>query len=155
MIDTLLLVPLKTIKNLSMQSKAATYLLNFLLHDFLWLIFSWKSFPILLISSNQNFVWSAKFVLSISFIFEIAENYSVIFPKVMRRKQIRKISQLFTCKHKINESNAEVAAHYWIVCLYPKNVSFNVFMSNRFFHFFRNMFNTKTIKINNFTFVRK
>ena len=35
MLDTPPLVALKTIKNLSMQSKAATYLLNFLLHDFL------------------------------------------------------------------------------------------------------------------------
>ena len=33
--DTLPVVPLKTIKTLSMQSKAVTYLLNFLLHDFL------------------------------------------------------------------------------------------------------------------------
>ena len=35
MIQTSLLVALKTIKILSMQSKAVTYLLNFLLHDFL------------------------------------------------------------------------------------------------------------------------
>ena len=34
MIQTPLLVALKTIKILSMQSKAVTYLLNFLLHDF-------------------------------------------------------------------------------------------------------------------------
>ena len=35
MIDTLPLVSLKAIKTLSMQSKAVTYLLNFLLHNFL------------------------------------------------------------------------------------------------------------------------
>ena len=38
MIQTLLLVPLKTIKIMSIQSKAVTYLLNFLLHYFLRLI---------------------------------------------------------------------------------------------------------------------
>ena len=35
MIQTQLLVALKTTKVLSMKSKAVTYLLNFLLHDFL------------------------------------------------------------------------------------------------------------------------
>ena len=35
MIQTQLLVAFKASKNLSMQSKAVTYLLNFLLHDFL------------------------------------------------------------------------------------------------------------------------
>ena len=35
MIDTLPLVSLKAIKTLSMQSKVVTYLLNFLLHNFL------------------------------------------------------------------------------------------------------------------------
>ena len=39
MIDTPLLVALKTIKAWSIQSKTARYSLNFLLHDFLWLIF--------------------------------------------------------------------------------------------------------------------
>ena len=40
MTDTQPLVAFKTIKILSVYSKAATYLLNFLLHDFLWLISS-------------------------------------------------------------------------------------------------------------------
>ena len=62
----------------------------------------------------------------------------------MRRKQISLISQFFTCEHKINESNA-LLTHYWIACLYSKNVSFYVFISNKFFNFFRNMFNTKII----------
>ena len=39
MIQAPLLVALRTIKILSMKSKALTYLLNFLLHDFLWLIY--------------------------------------------------------------------------------------------------------------------
>ena len=38
MIQTLSLAALKTIKSLFMSSKAARYLLNFLLHDILWLI---------------------------------------------------------------------------------------------------------------------
>ena len=37
-IDTPPVAALKTIKILSMYSKAATYLLNILLHDFLWLV---------------------------------------------------------------------------------------------------------------------
>ena len=72
------------------------------------------------------------------------------FFKVIRRKQTSKISQFFTCKHKINESNAKLPTHYWIVCLYSKNVSFSVFIPNKLFNLFRNMFNTKTIEINNF-----
>ena len=65
------------------------------------------------------------------FIFEITQNYIIVFFKVIRRKQTSKISQSFTWKHKINESNAGVAAHYWIVCLYSKNVSYmNLFSVN-------------------------
>ena len=108
----------------------------------------------MLISLNRNFVWAVKFVSSISFIFEIAQNYTVIFFKIIRRKQSRKISQFFTSKHKINESNAEVSTHYWIVYLYSKNGWFYVFMSNELFNFLRNMFNTKTIKINSFIFYK-
>ena len=40
MTDNPPVVVLKTIKILSMKSNAATYFLNFFLHDFLWLI-SW------------------------------------------------------------------------------------------------------------------
>ena len=40
------LAALKTIKILSMQSKAATYLLNFLLHVFLWFISCLKQLSI-------------------------------------------------------------------------------------------------------------
>ena len=36
-----------------------------------------------------------------------------------------------------------------------KNVSFYAFVPDKFFNFFRNMFNTKTIEINNFTSVAK
>ena len=43
---------------------------------------------------------------------EITENYIVILFKVIGRKHARKISQFFTRKHKINESNAEVPARY-------------------------------------------
>ena len=94
------------------------------------------------------------FILLISFIFEITQNCIVIFLKVIRRKHARKISQFFTCKHKINESNAKVLTPYWIVCLYSKNVSYYVFILDKFFNLFRNMFSTKTIEINNFTSVR-
>ena len=94
-----------------------------------------------------------KFVLSIelnSFIFEIIRNYIAILFKVMRRKQTSKISQFFTCEHKINKSNAKITTHYWIDYLHSKNVCFYVFISNKIFNFFRNMFGTKTIEINDF-----
>ena len=111
-------------------------------------------FSILLISFNLNFVWSVKFVLSISFIFEIAQNYTAIFFKIVRKKQTSKISQNFTSKHEINESNAKIPTHYWIVCFYLKNICFYVFICNELFNFFREMFNTKTIEINNFRFLQ-
>ena len=64
MTDTQPLVAFKTIKILSVYSKAATYLLNFLLHDFLWLISSLNEFSILAISFNLYFISSVKLVLS-------------------------------------------------------------------------------------------
>ena len=109
----------------------------------------------MLISFNPNFVWSIKFVLSISSILELTQNYTVIFFKAMRRKHTSNISRFFTCKHKISESNAKTSTHYWIVCLYSKNVWYDVFMSDKFLNFFRNMFNTKTTKINGLFFVTK
>ena len=81
---------------------------------------------------------------------KILKNYFIIILKVIRRKQAGKINQSFICKHKINESNAEVATHYSFVCLYSEYVCFDVFMSNKSFNFFRNMLYTKTIKVNNF-----
>ena len=99
--------------------------------------------------SSLNFVWSVKFVLSISFIFEISKNYMIVLLKVMSRKHVSKISKIFTCKHKINESSAEIPTHYWIVWLYSKNVYFYVFIHDKYFNFFRNMFNTKTFLLQN------
>ena len=99
-------------------------------------------------------VWLVNFVLSIAlielllFVFEIRQNYTIIVLKVMWRKQTSVISQLFTCQHKINKSNAKVTTHYQIICLYSKNFSFYVFIPNKFCSFFRNILNTKTIKIN-------
>ena len=93
-------VALKIIKILSI------YLLTFLLHDLLWLIYSWKWFSILLISSTRNFVCSDKSVLSMNsielllFIFEIRQNYIIIFLKIIWRKKASIISQFFTRKHK-------------------------------------------------------
>ena len=105
----------------------------------------------LLISLSLNFVGLVKFILPVSFIFEMTQNYIVFSFKVIRRKQTSKISQFFTSKHKINESNAEVPTHYQIVSMFPKNISFYVFVPDKILNFFRNMFNTKTIDINNFT----
>ena len=67
--------------------------------------------------------------------------------KIIRWKQTSIINQSLTCKHKINESNAEVSTCYWIVCFYSKYVCFYIFMPNNFFNFLSNMFDSKTVKI--------
>ena len=128
-----------------MKSKAATYLLDFLLFDFLSLISLLKQFSILLISFNLNFIWSVKFVISIvsiellSFIFKIFQNYIAIFFQNHKDKQIY----------------AKVSTHYWIAWLYSENICFYVFISNEFFNLFRNVFHSKAIKVNNFNFNTK
>ena len=42
-----------------------------------------------------------------------------------------------------------------IIELYSKYVSFDVFIPDEFFNFFRNMFNTLTIEVTNFSFLYK
>ena len=93
-------------------------------------------------------------MLSISCIFKIRENYLIILMKIMRRKQSSTINQCFSCKNKIKESYAKVTTHYWIICLYTINACFYVFITNKLFNIFRNMLNTKAIKINNFIFLQ-
>ena len=79
-----------------------------------------------MISFNLNFVWSVKSVLLIIsieltlFIFKSTQNYTIIFFKIITRKQTSIINQSFTCQHKINKSSAKVCTHYWIVWLYSK-----------------------------------
>ena len=102
-----------------------------------------------IISLSQNFVLSIAAIELFSFIFEIRQNYTIILLKIIWRKKICIFSQSFSFKHKINKSNTEVSTHYWIVCLYSKNVCFNVFIVNKCFNFFRNMFYPKRIKISN------
>ena len=41
------------------------------------------------------------------------------------------------------------------MCLYSKYITFYITITNKFINFFRNMFNTKTIKINNFVSLSK
>ena len=78
---------------------------------------------------------------------EIRQNYIIIFLKIMRRKKICIFCQTFNIKHKINKSDTKLSTHYWIVCLYYKNVCFNLFITNKFYNFLRNMLYSKTIKI--------
>ena len=94
-------------------------------------------------------------MLSISCIFKIRENYLIVLIKIMRRKQSSIINQCFSCKHKINESYAKVTTHCWIICMYTIIVCFYVFIFNKLFNFFRNLLNTKAIKMNNFFFFTK
>ena len=96
-----------------------------------------------IISRGRNFVRSDKFVLLISSVFEITQNHIVIVFKVIGRKHVCKISQFFTGLHKINESNAKVLTDYCIVCLYSKNVSYYVFIPDKFF---RNMSSGKSLQ---------
>ena len=102
----------------------------------------YSNFPI---HETHNF-----FLFEVLSSFKRTQYYIIILPKLIRRKQTSVINQSFICKHKIYEFNTKVATHDRIVCLYSKHVCFYVFMSNKFFDFFRNMFNTKTIKVNNF-----
>ena len=67
-----------------------------------------------------------------SFIFIIFQNSTVIFLKSIRRKETSIINQSITCKHKINESNAKVSMHYWIVWLHSKYVCFMFLCSINF-----------------------
>ena len=128
------------------------------------IFFDWSldenNFQFRLFSLSRNFVrfWQVCFVNFNRIAFIHLWNNSRLyhrFFKVIGRKQTSKISKLFPCKHKINESNAKVPTHYWIFCLYSKNVSFYVFIPDKFFNFFRKVFNTITIKINNFTSLTK
>ena len=51
--------------------------------------------PPLLALKRIKALYLIKFVSSISFIFEITQNYTVIFLKVIRRRHARKITQFF------------------------------------------------------------
>ena len=51
--------------------------------------------------------------------------------------------------HKINKSNKKISTHYGIIYLYSKNVWFNVFIFDKCFNFFRNLFLVKRIEISN------
>ena len=107
-----------------------------------------KQFSILVILFNLYSVWRS----SLSY-----HHYKLYhhFFEVIRINHARKITQFFTCKHKINDSNVKVPTHYGIVCLYSKNVWCDVFMSDKFFNFFRNMFKNKTININDLLFLTR
>ena len=148
------LVALKTIRNLSMQSKVVTHLLNFLMHDFLWFISwltnfqSWLFYLICILFGGQVYL------INLIHLWNNSKLYHHFFEGI-RMKHARKITPFFTCKHKIKDSNVKVPTHDGIVCLYSKNVWYDVFMSDKFFNFFRNMFKNKTININDLLFVTK
>ena len=92
-----------------------------------------------------------------SFIFKIRQNYIIILLEVFGEKKICIFYQSFSFEQKVNKSNTEISTHYWIVCLYSKNICFNVFILrsrgvqrttiNKWFNFFRNMCYSKKIKI--------
>ena len=73
---------------------------------------------------------------------------SSFFSKLFGEKRFVYSVKSLSFKHKINKSNTKISTNYWIVCLYSKKVSFNVFIVNKHFNFFWNMFHTKRIEIN-------
>ena len=91
-----------------------------------------------MISFSLNFVWTLQeeYLLTALielplFIPKITQDYIIILFIIIRKKQTSVINWSFAHKYKINESNAEVSTHYWIVCLYSKYVYFYIFMPNK------------------------
>ena len=52
-------------------------------------------------------------------------------------------------KHKVNKPNTKISTHYRIIWLYSENVCYYFFIMQICFNFFKNMFYTKRIEINN------
>ena len=71
------------------------------------------------------------------------------FLRSFGEKRFVNLVKVFSCQHKINKFNTKISAHYCIICLYSKNICFYVFIVNKCFNLFWNMFYTKTIKISN------
>ena len=85
------------------------------------------------------------------FIHKITQDCTLIFLQIIWRKQTSVIIQSFTCNHEINESNTEIQfSHCWSVWLNSKYACFYIFMPNKTFNFLGTLFNSKTVKINNF-----
>ena len=80
---------------------------------------------------------------------KIVSNYIIIFLKVIWWRKICKFSSGFSWKHKINKSNTKISKHYWIICLYSKNICFYFFITVECSDLFWNIFYSKIIKISN------
>ena len=110
---------------------------------------------------NLNCFWSFRFgyILCISWELrstflknishKVLSNYIIILFKNIWCKNIGKVCQSLGGKHKINKCNTKIYTHYWIICLYFKNICYNYRFINKYFDLFWNMFNSKTIKISN------
>ena len=108
-----------------------------------------------MISFNLNFVWSLRpDVLAASikfslFIFKITKKYIVIFFNIITWKKTSKISFAWFLPANIKSMNP-VQKYLHIIELFYWTLKILVFMFNQFFNFFRSMFNSKTVKTNNF-----
>ena len=78
---------------------------------------------------------------------KIIQYYLVIYFKIALIEQVSKIYQTFASEHKINKSNEIVCTHYRIIGLHSEDICFDTFVVNKCFDFFRNVFNTKVIKV--------
>ena len=123
-IDMLPLIGDKTIKDFSKYSKEAIYLLSFLLINSLWQISAIKYCLISLILFNLNCYWSFEYIFVASLIFKIAFKLLPL--------SLKSINPIQKYPH-ITEWNTE-------------NICGNSRFIDKFFHFFWNMFYTKTVK---------
>ena len=96
---------------------------------------------------NLNSVSSFKFecVPVTLFIFKISQNYIVDFLKIIRQKQASIVNQDFACKHIVNKS---IQTYPHIIELFVCILNIFGCMFFKMSDFFRNMFNSKVIKIN-------
>ena len=141
------------ISNLLSNLSASWFLINlFFLLPYIAHFDNIITLPLLLAETFRSmfsvFFLHFKQYYSILYILSIAHKI-LIFLKVIWWKKICIFRQSFSFKHKINKSNAEISTYYWILCLYSKNVCFNVFMFNKCFNFVRNMFYSKIINVSN------
>ena len=85
------------------------------------------------------------------FILNIAHKisyYIIIFLKLFGEKRFAYSVNVFRAGIKSIKPK-QISTHYWMICLYSGNICFNVFIVNKCFNFFSNLFYTKRIKINN------
>ena len=108
-----------------------------------------------MISFSLNFVWSLRLEASITstelplFNLKITQDYIVVYCKLISETKLVKSIKVFPANIKpINPVQRYPHIIELFACI--RNMFVLMFYSNKFFNFFRNMFNSKTVEINNF-----